>query len=572
MAVSLPGFNDVEPYLLRELSLYDVPYTRRAGKSLGGFGVGRLFSLVKECASSSFSFDSLKALLFNASIPWKNPALNRDLVSFGINNHCVLSFTEKNHASGATRTVDVWEEAFKNAGGVELEQFYLLLKQRVSGMAEAKTFAAIRKNYFAFTGLLDMEKCPPESGAVLARCIEELSVLADLEKAYQFWDDEPAFSAFDFFVSHLDGKKYVAAPSGGGVNIYEYPVAAGAPFAYHFVLNAAQNAATVQYRPLKFLRQDKRNRLGLEDRDVSAPLFRLFRGVSRSPETWFSAAEKSFSGWAIPHSFFAAAKKPPVESPADKQDQGFFLDEKSWWAEQNGAFPRMLFPVQKNGFKRWSGTLLAAPAGTNKAGLRCAEGPARAALTKRIADRKGAEEVSVSATDLTEFFTCPELWLFERIFGLATYTIDAAMLDDRSLGNIYHAILRKLFAKIQEEDGAFQSAKLELYREWTREMSLQVIRGDKEFRGLLAWPLLENLAGTMARRISAMLATEATYFPGLTVELLEEKLSFTTNSTTTEGRIRFTGMLDRVSVSAQGAVIIDYKTGAAPALKDCVFA
>jgi RecB family exonuclease len=598
MAVSLPGFGDVEPYLVRELSLYGIPCTRRAGKSLSDYGAGRLFSLIKECAASSFSFDSVKSLLLNAVIPWKNPALNRDLVSFGINNHCVSSFTEKTPHSAGNRTVDVWEEAFRNAGGVELERFYRLLKQRVSAITEAKTFAAMRKQYFAFSELLDMERCSPESGAVLARCVEELSALIDLENEYRFADGTAALpvKAFDFYVSHLGDKKYVTASSGGGVNIYDYPVAAGAPFAYHFVLNASQSAATVQYRPLQFLRQDKRNLLGLEDRDVSPLLFRLFCAASRDSQrkagTWFSASGKSFSGWAIPHSFFAAVKKAPdtgdpsdTDDPSDTGDPadadnspdtksaGFFIEEKLWWAAGNGAdktggadqtFPRRLFPVQKDGFNRWRETLLAAPSGEKGAGLRYPAGPVRAELAGRIAARKGADEISVSATDLTEFFACPVSWLFARVLDLEPYSIDAAMLDDRSLGNVYHKILQRLFTQIKEEDGSFQSGRLEQYRERVRELSLSVIRGEKEFRGLLAWPLLENLAEAMAKRIRAMLAAEAKYFSGLKVDLLEEKRSFT------NGAIRFTGMIDRVSVSGQGAVIIDYKTGAAPAGKDCV--
>ncbi|MDR1505498.1 MAG: PD-(D/E)XK nuclease family protein [Treponema sp.] len=575
MAVSLPGFDHIAPYLVRELSLADIPHVLRAGKGLGSYGAGRLFSLIRECEGSSFSFDSLKALVLNAFIPWKDPGLNRDLVRFGINNHCVSPFTDKTRG-----TVDVWEEAFKNAGGVELKNHYRLLRRRIHDLSKADRFAKIRERYFAFRELLDMEKCSPENDAALARCVEELSVLADIEEEYP---DLACGDPFGFFVSHLAEKNYVPDREGGGINIYDYPVAAGAPFAGNFVLNASQAALTIQYSPLRFLRQDKRMRLGLEDRDVSAAVIRSFQaGITGSSFLSFSAAEKSFSGWAIPHSFFVSRNSSAGEDR--------FLAEKAWWFAGGGAavsFPEKLFSIQKKGFKNWS-TLLGMSAAAEASGenFTYLEGKAGREtgkiLRERIAARKTAPRpdgapadstaFSVSATDMTDFFSCSVFWLYKHVFDLERTPIDAAMLDDASLGTIHHKILQCLFEKIREEDGSFTEARLDQYCRWTGELSGEVFRSDRDFKGLLAYPLLDSLASAAARRICFLLRSEAKYFSGFAVDALEENFSFV------KGPLRFTGKIDRVSLyplqgaagGTSDAVIIDYKTSKIPLQTECI--
>jgi hypothetical protein len=86
-------------------------------------------------------------------------------------------------------------------------------------------------------------------------------------------------------------------------------VAAASPFSTHFVLNASQSAATVLYQPLKFLRHDKRKALGIEDKDASGFFFLLAgtgEDVNFKCHTRISVSSQTFSGWAIPHNFFAA--------------------------------------------------------------------------------------------------------------------------------------------------------------------------------------------------------------------------------------------------------------------------
>ncbi|MDR0599240.1 MAG: PD-(D/E)XK nuclease family protein [Treponema sp.] len=567
MALSLPDFDSLEPYVTRELTLRDIPFTRRAGKSLGDYPAGRLFSLIAECASSQFSFDSLKPLLLNAAIPWKDPAMNRALIRFGVENHCVAPFSDRG------RTVDPWEEGFKRRGGGSppaLAAYYRELKRGLSGFASGKTFKEIRERYFAFRSLLAMEEQGPEGDAVLARCVEELSALMGAEEEFpDLFERGPR--PFAFFVSHLREKTYVY-PQEGGVNIYDYPVAAGAPFACQMVLNASQAAASARRGPLPFLRQDKRARLGLEDRDVSAPVLALYRAAllkDRPCRAWISASEKTFTGWAIPHSAFALTmERRDAAAPADP-----FGGERRWWAaltdaggagEGRAGLPP-LFSVQRRGFAAWSGVLLAR-GGAGGGAASAAEAPLRERIARKNRGGEGEPPgrpgepppLSVSATDLNEFFTCPVLWLYRRIFRLEPRREDAALLDDESRGLIYHEILRRLFGRIKERDGAFRAENLAEYSGWVEEITAGALKSDDTLRGPLVYPLLEPLAASMARRLRGLLQTEAAYFSGYQVGALEETREVA------RGGVRLRGRIDRVSLGAGGAMIIDYKTNAAP--------
>ncbi|MDR1419490.1 MAG: PD-(D/E)XK nuclease family protein [Treponema sp.] len=590
IAVSVPGYEDMEPYLLREFSLYNVPSRNRSGRFLSDYNTGRLFALAGRCAANNFSFTSLKALLLNEYLPWRCPDLNRELAEFGIENNCVSGYRENG------KVKDIWLEAFKkNPGEKKLERYYRDLRAALLAMTESETFSGIRKRYFAFrgplwnvrdadgagrdwtAGFLSAGAVTGEGNAVLARCVEELSALVRLEEEYP--DIIPKGEgakgyAFNFFLSVLMEKRYVPQRRGGGVNIFPYRVAAASPFAFHFVLNASQDAASVRYRPLRFLRGDKRARLGFADRDVSDVFFRLYLlpaedgGATR---TRISAAGESFSGWTIPHSFFAGRTEQPPAPPPDP-----FMQERAWWARgpiynrQGGAgatdgFPSALFSVQHGGFERWRRRLAGGPDRFSL--LRGPFPPAlhdilRAAVAAKQRAASGALRVSATG-DLDPFMKCPLSWFYRKILDLKEFSLEAKMLDDASLGLLYHEILRNLFEKIRAEDGVFRSCNMERYREWTLECTGEAARHYEAFQGPLASPVLSAQARAVTKRLHILLKTEARYFDGYTVGELEARLETERNG------MLLGGIIDRVSVSpGGGSVIIDYKTGGSHSKKD----
>jgi CRISPR/Cas system-associated exonuclease Cas4 (RecB family) len=568
MALSVPGLEHMEGCLMRELRLYNIPARRRSGKALAEYGAGNIFSLINSCVANNFSFTAFKALLLDGRLPWQDMETNRRLIRSGVENNCVSAYRENG------RLVDVWEEALP--GGGELGRYYRNLKRQLSSLAAARSFTELRVRFFSlYPAYLSREKSSAEAAAVLTRCMEELAGLIQLAQEYP--DLVPA-SPFAFYLALLKEKQYVPATQEGGVNVFRYRVAAAAPFAVHFILNAGQDAATVLYQPLGFLRQDKRARLGLGDTDASEDFFRLYRQDPPEGKAVLrvSASEKTFAGWAIPHSGFSG-KTVRADNPAGDP----FVQEKAWWAGAEGKFPGRLFPVQKQGFASWLGVL--ASRGKERFDfLSRAFGADSVFLEERIKhiqwnvclddalDRKkrnargkdspDKKYLRLSATDLNEFYTCPAFWLFRKIFSIPVFSLEAKLLDDASLGNLYHRILEKLFVKIRKEDGAFFPDHLKQYFSLLRACTEEEVRAHPAFQGPLAVPLMVSQAGAITRRLQRLLEAEAEKFPGYAVsDCIEKYLGFV------KGDMIFVGKIDRVSVSPGGGpIVVDYKTGATP--------
>ena len=553
MALSVPELEEMEPNIWKEFTLRHIPFIRRAGKKLGETGAGRLFPLINECASSGFSFNSLKALVLNDRIPWKDREINKKLVRFGIKYNCVSGYMQDG------KPVDIWEEAFKegrNDGGRELKTYYEELKRRAVALTGSKNFSDIRKNYFTFRrSLLDMEIISDDDDAVLSRCIDELGRLIELEEKFNDPGLVPA-SPFAFFLSCLNEQEYVRASQKPGVNIFRWRVAAASPFACHFVLNASQSAASVLYQPMKFLRADKRRRLGLEDSDATGAFFTLcgaweggpFRSMAR-----ISASNMSFSGWAIPHSFFAQGKTVPAP-PSSPDPYG---QERSFWRDRGKGLQK-LYPLQKRTYELWKNALalkennysfFASPVPSGEGDNAVAE------LIKNAFLDKDACLVVTPTGDLNVYYACAVKWLYSRIFRAKEFSLEAALLDDTALGLLYHKILEKLFARIKNEDRSFDSRRLDDYKRWVFEITKTVIREAPAFKGPLAVPLVSPQAWGMAKKLARVLDMEAKNFDGYRVEELEMEVAYKS-----EGLL-VRGVIDRVSVSPDGEpVIVDYKT------------
>lgn len=591
MAVNIPQLDELAPYVRREFFLYDIPFRMGAGKPLTEYGAGRLFTLIHTCVNSNFSFASLKALLLNIHLPWARPDRNRELIEFGISHNCVSAY----HENG--RIKDVWQEAFAISSREELlRQYYETLKKELLALTGAKTFIELRRFYFSFrNSSLDMSRCGPESDNVLARCIEELSGLIRIEEEYPALIPE---SPFAFYLSLLGETKYVPDQNKEGVNLFPYRVAAAAPFRCHFVLNASQNAASVVYRPLDFLRQDKRRNIGLEDADVSGFFFSLYRTPSFFGEKgrqYYSASEEALSGPAIPHSFFVSAgdKGEPGE-PAEAREDDPFYREKRWWAEGGYTaaaekpalrnlmdFPALLFPVQRKGFQNWFSLLRGGR--KSRFSLLSAQFPGSwpflSSLEEKIRNSQwssvpeGSEKegikfrLRVSATGLNDFFTCSLFWFFKRILRVEEYSLEAELMNDRSLGDVYHKILKNLFEEIRRRDTRFLPEHLAEYQSWAKAMTEAAAKEFHPFQGPLAIPLLSAQSRAIARRIAKLLETEARYFPRYTVADLEKSIDKACEIDSIP--VLLTGRLDRVSVSGDDEpIIIDYKSNDMPSKND----
>jgi hypothetical protein len=310
----------------------------------------------------------------------------------------------------------------------------------------------------------------------------------------------------------------------------------------------------VQYLPLGFFRHDKRKALGLQDTDASGAFFQLCDTgadegfISRAR---ISASAQTFSGWAIPHSFFAQGRI--VEPSASAPDP--YAEERRFWRE--GAALGKIFPLQKRSYECWKEALVQKE---NDFSFFASALPAananriRELLESAILGDDGCLTVTPTR-DLNVYYGCPLFWLYARVFGAGEFSLEAALLDDTSLGILYHKILEKLFEKIKSEDRLFDSGRLDVYKNWAFEITKEAIKEHPAFKGPLAVPLVSPQAAGMSKKIGRLLELEAANFNGYEVSELELPVSFRS------GDLHIKGIIDRVSISPNGEpVIVDYKT------------
>ena len=450
--VSVPDMEAMAPYLQREFQLYAIPAVFRSGKNLSAYGAGAIFGQIKSCLTSDFSFESLNNLLQNHHLPWKEAELNQQLIAFGIENNCLCSYKEGN------TTVDVWQEAFKKKPQEErLKNMYETLRREVKRFSSATTFEKLREAYFQFRDKFwDMSQASNECDLILGRCITELAGLMDLEQEFpQIQVPDP----FGFFLQVLEEKEYLAQSRQRGVSVVPYRLAASAPAGCHIVVGASQKDITLVFQQLGFLSQLKRNRLGLTDVNPSDAFIALYQGHSSQPVR-FTAAEKSFSGYAIPHNGLEAVKQERLtQQDSGEQDlskQDFLTGEAELFqaARQGQQHQQDFVPthIQQEGFQYWQQRVQAV-AGSKSVDFHFPhwEENIKAKLQTQVPQDsdQNHKPLRISQTHLNEFFTCPRKWYFNRILSLKEPDTQAQLMRDAWMGTIYHEIIRQYLEPLQ---------------------------------------------------------------------------------------------------------------------------
>jgi hypothetical protein len=566
--ISVAELDTLEPYIKRELSLYNIPYHLRSGKPLAEYAGGRLFAQINDCVENNFSFETLRALLFNYALPWKTQNKNFALVRFGIKNNCVQGYRE----NGIFR--DVWEEAFRQ--GRKKRRLYLhykKLKKYCAAFGVAKDFAALSAAGEQFIKKFFHQDEDPVIGRIIQVLYSTQNLINEITVLYPA--AAPA-KPLELFIAVLKEETHVNDEKKTGVQIFKYGVAASAPSRAHFIINTNQKSTTKLYRPLAWLREDSRRALKLNDIDVSKDFFKCYNIKSSTGEekhhVYFSAASLTFSGWNIAHSYFDRQRigddtciikeKPPSGD--------LFIEEKTWWASGalqdcffNKKINSSIFKIQKEGFLNWrrqegvgAFNLLVSP-------FEKTTRTARELQSGIIALKYAEGKLRVSATALKKFFTCQSFWLFNDIFKIEETGLCAVLLDDTGKGLLYHEILKVVFMmiKYEENEGRFNKKNIKKYRVWTESAAEEITKNYPAFRGPLVRSLLEAISDSLAQKIKKLFETEGDNFDGWYVGELEKEFSLAIDDD-----IILHGFIDRVSLppDKQRALIIDYKTSAAP--------
>ena len=556
IALSVAGIEEAVPYLKRECALRSIPAEFRLGFKLGEQQAGRLFSLLETCVQEHYSFESLKQLLLNPHIPWKGRSHIKALINFGIKNNCLVSWIDKG------KYKNVWLEAFKlpipynphssfeeeEAERLSAKEWLIPFMSAAEKLVHAKRFSDIQRQYIVFRdSYIEMNDYSAEDNAVISRCIATLQELTALEDAFS--DCMPT-RPYHFFTVQLSREIYVPQNTGRAVSIFPFRVAAATPFAHHFVLNCSQKASRVIYQKLPFLRKDKREALGVAEKDATQDFFAVYAGYG---STRFSYSEQTFSGFAVANSLLTAFEEPSGdETDSFLQEYAFFRGEQS--------IPAAFYPVQKNGFERFIGLL------KRERGFSFLTEPFGSALPSLSAllhaERYEESAVRISQSDLSLFSFCAARWFLSSVLHISEEDTDAQLFNPRYTGIICHKVLEQLYRKIREVDAVFNAAHLSDYTAWAESLFDTLVHSQTDFRGPLAAPFIESIKKRSMKSIAFVLNFDAEKLDGYMPYGMEERIRWRDS----EKAILYHGLIDRISYRAEEKrpVILDYKTGAVP--------
>ncbi len=551
IAVSVPDMESYGSYVEREFSLFQIPHLMRYSKSLSDSGAGNLFLQILDCHSSGFSYESVKNLLLNTELPWKDGEAIFQLVEFGRDNNCICGFERDG------KKVDVWEESFRRSGGEERALLlYRKLKNSVTALASSDKFEKIRENYFRFReNFFDMALCPEKSDRIISRCISELGSLVDLEKTFS---ECSVPSAYSFFVRYIGRKKYLEQSDENGVQVFPYRLSAAAPFKAQVVLDASQASLAVVYRQLSFLREDKRAMiLKVEDFNATEKFVALYQMNSLGVPAYFSSGAKTFTGYAQSASclsekqFFDGEKNPCLDVSPD-----FYAEEKRWYGEME-SFPKFVTETSKNGNNSW---------------LRCYSGiegssstdGAKSILAEKIRERHQKNDaIRISSTQLKSFMNCPRQCLLSSVVKLEEQENEAVLVDRFEMGNLNHKILELYLNTLREKSICIQSLDGSLDEQCSG-ILLQSVDGairseSEENLSFIAGKIVSSARDAIFTKMLETVSEFSKTFDGYSVHSVEKWYTHETPSYTACGKI------DCILCDPNGElIVIDFKSGCSP--------
>lgn len=553
IAVHVPDMESYGPYLDRELELFQIPHVIRSAQPLSQTGAGTFFAQAKSCVSNRFSFDSVKTLLLNTELPWKDGQAVQQLIDFGMKNNCICSFTY------GGKKIDVWNESFKRSSGEEIAwRFYQMLREKLTKLADAQTFSEIRAHYFDFRdSFFDMENCPEQSDRIISRCISELSALIDLEQEFP---DCRVPDCFSFFIQYLDTKSYLAQTEERGVQILPYKMGTCAPFACHIIVDASQSAISVVYKELSFLRDDKRRHiLNRDDTNVTEDFLRLYAMNSFAEPLYCTASAKTFTGYAQASSYLSENDRTK-DSVEQLHAGDCYYAEKNFFLEENSSsspFPEKITALQKQSVRAWETCIPETEY--------CDESNGTALLAEKIRETCCTEQdrLLISATHLNRFYHCPRLWMQTYISKIKPHINEAELMDPFAKGNLYHKILELYCTELKQQNLPLHTENGTLSERYSLILSESIADAiETEDNSFLAKELLRTTKSALSAEIEETVISFSQIFDGFSVHAVEQRYTYNVPDT----NLTFYGKIDCLLYdnSSEEFVLVDFKSSRAP--------
>ena len=520
------------PPLSEEAAHYDIPLSIREGASPLAYPGGRFLLCLSEVYDDSFSLESLKSLLLDPSVPWRDSEIAHRFIRRAI---------EESIFEGSVHTGDQFIERLHDK---ELVTWYRGFKESIIGIVEAENAPALRRalNHFQDAYFIDEQWRGSAGEDVYSFCLD---AIAEIEEALASAHTTSFRRLFGWLITTLHSKRYVFQMKEGGVAVYAWPQVATVNSDHLFVIGLDQEEASVVERPLFFLpdegEQTERDTTLAHLRSVCLPI----------GSVTLSCHLRRYEGATLPPAAFFEQGRLDERETSDGAEFDPYRTELALWRGERDAPIRSL-PSQRRWFERAMATTLQFRADDYT------RHPIHPSLVGRLKEeRDGTELLSLSATKIDLFDRCPYAFLARYLLRINDVEWESSLVDHRLIGTVEHLVYQRFFKGIEVFDGSkdeeYRPLLLSLFDE-----AMDAVFGERgPTPSIRAWIIAEHRLLMLD-----ILAAERRLFDGARSIGFEEELNATKDGLYLNGRI------DRIVEREKGRLgVIDYKKGAPPMKK-----
>ncbi len=572
IAVSVPSLPDIFEQIALECKIQDVPVSIRQGKPLSNHTGGRIFTALRNCPSSRWSFASLKNLLLDKSLPWKEKNNIDELMDFGLRYRCVMGYQDRG------KEIDVWEKSFNRAWPPDAEKrisidtikkFYSKLKKDIISITEAKSFSEIKTRWHVFEdAYLCKEEIHEDVNKVMARIIRALDELIDVEEKIGTIKIEKPYAVFLNYICDIE---YVFQKDNGGVPVYNYRAAAGINPLVHFFINMNQDDATAKGSSVSFLREDRQRMLGFSDHDLSSDFIFAYKLSGLFPV--FSVSKQTQNGPAVSHRMLSEHLHEELQMDNPVRDNPYLVELKiaqgifsnmNCNGNQSTLFEENSGPseIQRLSYSRYQ-TFSLEPFQEDIRNNPFGNSEIAELLKERLSKKN--DDVRISPSDINAFITCPFRWMLQSGLKIREKQTEIETIDQRDLGILYHRILERFFLRIKEEENRFRAEHLSLYKKYIEEETDIALREARNREGAFQEPVFEMLRERINAALMQYLELDAENLNGCIIIGSEQPLRRKFYGIETA----LSGISDLAAEDENGNTILtDYKTGVMPLVSE----
>lgn len=525
--ICLAGSDELLATLEDEAYFYGIPLAIRQGRSPLEYPAGRFFTLIQEVHSDHFSLKSLKNLLLEPAIPWKDKERIQKFILLSLEDSILY---------GSAARPDYFEQRLRDHS---LKRWYTTFRDTLTAIVQAATVADLMRSLSFFRDAFWTEGgwhgTPQEE--VFAHAMKQIE---KIDQALKACNRKRLDGLYSLFLSHLQNTQYVPQQQDEGIGVYRWPQGACIAGPYRFFLGLDQEGAEVVDDPYPFLPERiqqavmKRKELG-----------RYHLRAASLGNSILSCHRRSNSGEKLVHFYFLE------EGVVNEHKESLLLDQDPLSGELNRVLnqrgnqkPTYL---QRLSFNRAEIGSLRRRSQENDH----ARSPIKEHLRQLLYEEDG--RLPLSATKIDAFDNCPYTYLAQYLYMLEPFDYRETLINHKAIGTLLHDTYGRFFSSIGRFDsGKIESYKIELQKAFDHALlSMYGKRGPSV--SIRQW-----IVYTYRTRILSILKEEQQYFDNLATSDIERSLSWAGDGVTLHGRI---DRIIEIDPEKKEWGVIDFKKG-----------